>query len=313
MDLVVTPENPPPENARCVTVAGIGGLAIRAMYAIPREAHGTVLLIGGRGDYMERYFETMRDLMVRGFAVASFDFRGQGGSQRLLSNPFRGHIGDFSDYVADLEAVMSQMVVPNCPSPIYAIGHSTGGNVLLLALRQHIWFARTIVLAPLIGLNYANWPLPVVRFLLRLNAMFGLGWMYLPGQNRKPMGPEDFPGNPLTSDERRWRRDSAPLEVVPTLGVGGPTFSWLRAARRATAQLQAMGQRDRLSCPVMVVAAGLDRVVDGEAIRRFAARVPGVAFTMIRESLHEILTERDEVRNQFLAIFDSFVGGDEPA
>ncbi len=309
MQLYPTPENPLPSGAICVPVKTRDGVKVRAMYAPLAKPKGTVVLIGGRGDFMERYFETMRDLMARGFAVASFDFRGQGGSQRLLSNPLRNHITDFRDYDEDFAAVMTQVVIAHCPKPYFALAHSTGGNILLRNLRRRSWFTRAIILAPLVGLLYGLWPLPVVRSLVFLSTSLGLGWMFLPTQNREPLGRKDFPGNPLTSDRTRWDRDSAVLEQVPQLGVGGPTFSWLRAARKATAALRAMRPRDRFSCPVLLVAAGLDRVVDNEAIHGMAERVSGVSLIVIRESLHEVLAERDEIRNQFLAVFDAYVEG----
>ena len=55
------------------------------------------------------------------------------------------------------------------------------------------------------------------------------------------------------------------------------------------------------------MAAGFDSVVDNEATRRFAERVAGVSLIFIREALHEILLERDEIRQQMLAAFDVFV------
>jgi lysophospholipase len=64
-----------------------------------------------------------------------------------------------------------------------------------------------------------------------------------------------------------------------------------------------------LRAPVLIVAAGLDQVVDTEAIREFARRVPGVSLVFIREAMHEILTEGDAVRGQFLAAFDAFIEG----
>ncbi|MBC8036534.1 MAG: alpha/beta hydrolase [Rhizobiales bacterium] len=308
MQLYPTPENPLPAGAVCVPVKTRDGVRLRALYAqVQENPKGTVVLIGGRGDFMERYFETMRDLMARGFAVATFDFRGQGGSQRLLPNPLRNHIKDFRDYDEDFSAVMTQVVIAQCPKPYFALAHSTGGHVLLRNLRRRNWFARAIIVAPLVGLRYGLWPLPLVRVLVFLSTSLGLGWMFLPAQKREPLGREDFPDNPLTSDRTRWERDSAVLEQAPQLGVGAPTFSWLKAARKATAALRAMRPRDRFTCPVLMVAAGLDRVVDNEATHRLAERIPGVSLIVIRESLHELLTERDEIRNQFLAVFDAFV------
>lgn len=307
MELYPTADNPLPSGAVCLGVRAVDGHLLRAMYAPVAASRGTVVLLGGRGDFMERYFETMRDLMSRGFAVASVDFRGQGGSARLLSNRYRGHIQDFRAFDRDLQALMSTVVQPHCPQPFFAIGHSTGGNILIHSLRKHHWFTRAVTVAPLIGLQYGYWPLPVVRMLLVLTTSLGLGWLFLPGQNRRPLGRSDFAGNLLSADHRRWMRDSGILEAAPQLGLGGPTFSWLKAARKSTSSLKAMTSRDKLSCPLLIVQAGLDRVVDNEAMHRFAGRVPGVRLVTIRESLHEILTEHDDVRSQFLAIFDSFV------
>jgi lysophospholipase len=70
-----------------------------------------------------------------------------------------------------------------------------------------------------------------------------------------------------------------------------------------------MGPNDKLRAPVMIVAAGLDQVIDNEATREFARRMPGVSLVFIREAMHEILTENDAVRVQFLAAFDAFIEG----
>jgi len=311
MQLHLTADNPAPPGAVCQSVASTGGVYVRAMYALVDNPRGTVVLMGGRGDFMERYFETMRDLMALGFAVASFDFRGQGGSDRLLDDTRRGHIRDFRHLEEDLESVMSAIVEPYCPAPYYGLGHSTGGGVLLLALRHMKSFQRAAVIAPLVGLDYQGWPRPLVWALVTLFNGLGLGWTFLPGYRRGPLGRKDFPGNPLTSYQTRWDRDSGILEENPALGTGGPTFAWLKAARRGTKALAALSQKYHLTCPVMIVAAGKERVVSMDAMRRFAARVPHVSLVVIRESLHEVLAETDEVRNQFLAAFDAFIRAGE--
>ena len=64
--------------------------------------------------------------------------------------------------------------------------------------------------------------------------------------------------------------------------------------------------------PVLIVAAGRDRVVKTEASRDYARRTPGVSFIVIPESLHEILVEAPPIRAQFFAAFDAFVAGPQP-
>jgi len=309
MQLFSTPDNRVPNGAVCVPVKTRDGLILRAMRVRVAKPKGTVVVLGGRGDFIERYFETARDLMQRGYCVASLDVRGQGGSPRLTRSRYRGHLRSFGQYDEDLRAFMTEVVLPDCPPPYYAIGHSTGGHILLRSLRERTWFSKAILVAPLIGIVYGRWPLPLVRLLVFLVTRLGIGWMFLPGQSRRPLASGDFAGNPLTSNRKRWDRDSAILLEAPELGVGGPTFSWLRAAMASTAEIRAMGPGDRLRTPVLIVAAGQDQVVDNEATREFARHVPGVSLVFIREAMHEILTETDEVRIQFLAAFDAYIEG----
>ncbi len=309
MQLFSTHDNRVPDGAVCVPVKTRDGMILRAMRVPVARPKGTVVMLGGRGDFIERYFETARDLMQRGYCVAALDVRGQGGSPRLLRSRYRGHLRRFEDHDEDLRAFMTQVVLPDCPPPYYALGHSTGGHILLRALRDRTWFSKAIIIAPLIGIIYGHWPLPLVRLLVFLATRLGFGWMFVPGQERRPLASGDFAGNLLTSDRRRWNRDSAILDAAPELGLGGPTFSWLRAAMASTAMLKAKGPGDKLRAPVLIVAAGLDQVVDNEAIREFARRVPGVSLVFIREAMHEILIETDEVRAQLLAAFDAFIEG----
>jgi lysophospholipase len=308
MEITSTFGNPAPENAVCSKIVTSDGLNLRAISATVSGARGTVVVVGGRADFMERYFETMRDLMDRGFCVASLDFRGQGASDRLTRNRLRGHVLRFDDYEEDIRALMTQVVLPDCPPPYYALGHSTGGNVILRTIRRRNWFRKCVIVSPLIGLNYGAWPVPVARTISLAFSNIGLGWLFLPGMRRTPMGLRDFAGNPLSFDRERWQRDCAVLEAAPNLGIGAPTFRWLRAAINSNDLLLRLKGAKALRCPVLIVMAGRDTVVDNEATRKFASRVKGVSLTVIPEALHEILLERDEVREQFFAAFDAFIG-----
>ena len=61
--------------------------------------------------------------------------------------------------------------------------------------------------------------------------------------------------------------------------------------------------------PVLVVAAGADPVCSTPAVERFAARLAAGHTITIRGARHEILMERDAIREQFWAAFDAFVPG----
>ena len=298
-------QNPLPPGAECLSLLTRDKVRLRAMRAMPEGARGTVVLLPGRGDFIERYFETTQDLLARGFAVVALDMRGQGGSQRIASDRYRDVTGSFAEFDEDLRTLMEEAVLPACPAPYYGLGHSTGGHVLLRNLRGTTWFSKAVLVSPLLGINYGAWPDPVVSLLVAATWLTRQGAMFLPGVRKRPFGRGDFAGNPLTSDQRRWERDSATLEAAPHLGLGGPSFAWLRAARRS---LREVARMPNATAPVLIVAAGEDRVVSNQAIRQAAARIPGIALTFIPGARHEILSERDEFRLQFLAALDSFTG-----
>ncbi len=79
MTLVSIPANPVPEGAVSGTIKTPDGAELRfARWAPTTRRKGTVCVFSGRGEYIEKYFETVRDLRDRGFAVAMIDWRGQG-------------------------------------------------------------------------------------------------------------------------------------------------------------------------------------------------------------------------------------------
>ena len=306
-DLAATAGNGPPEGLKCTFVTTGDGVRLRAAHLSVPQPRGTVVIANGRGDFIERWYEVIGDLAGRGYAVAIFDFRGQGGSQRRYRNHRRDSVRDFHDYDNDLNAVMTQLVLPDCPPPYFALGHSTGGLVMLRALRKRTWFQKAVLSAPLLGINRGLWPMPVVRLLCAAVPLLGLGTVMLPGQGRFPLKRGDFAGNNLTSDPERFRRFATILEARPALGLGGASYGWLSGALRAIDSLVSVRKPVSFRAPVLLIAAGQDRVVDTEAARQFARRNPGVAFAVIPEARHEILCETDPIREQFYAAFDSFI------
>jgi lysophospholipase len=310
MQLYETPDNRMPKGTDVYAAHTRNNMRLRAMTApaLTPESKGTVVLLNGRADFVERYFETMGELQRRGYHVAGFDWRGQGGSQRLLKDRLRGHIRSYREYDEDLRAVMEGVVTKNCPGPYYAIGHSTGGHILLRSLSRQTWFKKAIVTSPLMELQYGSWPKGIAFFLASLATAFGFGWVYLPGFKRLPFLLRGFADNILTSDERRWTRDLRTLEEHPDLGIGGPTYTWLVATMLSFKDLHRRNKGQGLSCPVMMVLAGRERVVDNRAAHSFAAGMPGVSVVTIAQSQHEILLECDAVRKEFWAAFDSYVG-----
>lgn len=273
-----------------------------------RPLQGTVVIVTGRNECIEKYFETVRDLSARGFGVAIFDLRGQGGSDRLLRDPQRGYIADFMDYVADIGPFFQEVVLPDCRAPYFLLAHSTGALVALMAtplLANRV--QRMVLSAPLLA--FAGKPLSM-RGTLRLSSLLhalGLGSVYMGNGPRKT--PTPFTANTLTSDPQRYTRNTGIYRHHPRLGIAGPTASWVRAACIAAERVHEPDFIAGLNIPMLIVAAGADRVVETPVIERFARRLRTGALVTIDGARHELLQEADVYREQFFAAFDAFVPG----
>lgn len=311
MKLVSIPANPVPDNVVTGTVKTRDGVGLRfARWAPPPGRKGTVVLLQGRAEFIEKYFETVRDLRARGFAVATFDWRGQGLSDHALADRRKGYVRNFSEYAIDLEAIMEQVVLPDCPPPIFAIAHSMGGAIAIRSCHDGSrWFERVVLSAPMIGLPRGQRMLGMAPPLARMLRMVGRGSAYVPTGGSAATGSERFIGNVLTSDPVRYARNSAVLEQEPDLGLGAPTIAWADSALRLMKRLQEPGYAARIRQPLLLVAAGRDQVVSTPAIENFGMNLLAGRHLILAGARHEILQEQDQLRGQFWAAFDAFVPG----
>lgn len=312
MELVSISRNPVPAGAITGTLRADDGVTLRfARWDATRgPRRGTMCLFPGRGEFIEKYFEVVADLRRRGYAVAVLDWRGQGGSERVLSNPRKGHVRSFTEYGRDLVRFMKDVVLPDSPPPYLALGHSMGGNILLRsATLAGSWFDRIVLTGPMIGIaeEKLGMPQPVARALSEAATLMGLGKLYVPGGNDRSEEMRPFAETVLTSDEERYNRNRATIEAGPHLALGSPTIAWLRAGLRSCAALTRPEFPRQIRVPLLLVSAGADRIVSLPDIARFAANLKIGAHVTIAASRHEILMERDEIRARFWAAFDAYL------
>ena len=212
MSLISIPANPVPADVVTGALKTPDGVSLRfARWAPPQGRKGTVCLFQGRSDFIEKYFETVRDLRARGFAVATLDWRGQGMSDRALPDRRKGYVRSFSEYQIDLDCFIREIVLPDCPSPIFALAHAMGATVLLRAAHAGL--------------------------LVRGMRLMGLGSSYVPGGGPWVVMQRPFSGNVFTSDPVRYARNVAVLEAEPSLAIGSPTVAWTDSAFRVMREM----------------------------------------------------------------------------
>ena len=285
------------------------GLSIRYGIWPPTDSRcrGSVLLLNGRKEFLEKYAETIAELNARGLAVFSIDWRGQGLSTRLLADRLKGHVGSYADYLQDLELFVTRFVLPAADRPLFLLAHSMGAHIALRFLHRHPQtFDRAVLTSPMIDIRSAPYPRPLAGVLARTAVIAGLSQAYLPGATARSTLQRTFEGNPLTSDPRRFAVEREAVTKDPDLALGGPTFGWLAATLESIALTRRSGFLETITLPLLMVAAGRDAVVCENSQRRACERMPHCRFLLLQDARHEVLMECDRIRDAFWKAFDRF-------
>jgi lysophospholipase len=309
-----TPGNPVPPGGILVSVRADDGVELRAAYWRPttRSAKGTVCLLQGRAEFIEKYYETIADLRGRGFAVVAFDWRGQGESGRQVSDPHRGHVASFDDYRRDLLAIEEAILRPLMPKPHFCLAHSMGGAIALAGASEG-WlpFERLVTVAPMLSIRMVRFP-AAASLLARATHRLGLGKRYIFFGNATSIATKPFPNNRLSTDPVRYARNAEAARQVGAGAVGDPSIAWAASAFRFMARLNGRPVSAAIRIPTLIVAAGADPVCGTAEMERFAAGLRTGDLIMLPGARHEILSERDAIRADFWAAFDAFIPGSPP-
>lgn len=287
------------------------GIPLRAcVWDVPagQERRGVCVLLQGLTEFLEKYGEVASELNARGFTVASLDWRGQGGSERLAQGNRKVHIRDFDEYDLDLTTLMRDVVPGLGDAPLIALAHSLGAHILLRYLHDNRRrFACAVLVAPMLAIQtkpYSLWFTKLVTALFNLRRP---SKRYLFGTERRDPMTLPFEKNLVTRDRARHERMKALLRAQPFLRVHGPTFGWLGAALKSISHIWRRGYPESIQTPMLIAGAGADRIVITAPERAYVKRLPNAAYIEIPGAEHEILMERDEIRAQFWTAFDAFV------
>lgn len=271
---------------------------------------GTVYLLPGRTEFIEKYAETVHDMLDRGYAVVCMDWRNQGLSDRPLANRSKHYYTEFTPAAADLGQLFQEMLGDQLPRPFILLAHSMGGHLALRYLHDNPGAAdKAVFSAPMVDVQTTPFSPGFARGLARSACFLGFGKAYAPMQSdygSTQRGPQTM--KLLTSDPDRFMDEHHWIDRNPDLSLGGITYAWFASALKSIDVLNAPGYAEAITTPTLIVQAGDDPLINNDTQAAFAARLPNGRFERIEGALHEFLKERDEIRNRFLQYFDDFVG-----
>lgn len=301
-----------PSNAHAIWRTASDGVRLRIGFWPLSSAKGTVLMFPGRTEYIEKYGHVAEHFAQHGWAMASIDWRGQGLSDRLMDDPWRGHVGKFRDYQKDVAELIGAARAQGLPEPYMLIAHSMGGAIALRALMDGLSVKAAVFSAPMWGILMSPSLRPAAWALSRLVRVVGAGTMLAPGTKPRSFITQDpFEDNTLTRDADMWSRMGDQIKAVPGLELGGPSLDWVR---EAVSECAALDKMPSPAVPCLTFLGSNERIVDTASIHRRMGKWPGGTLRMVQDGEHEVLMEtpakRLDVLNEITAYFELSAAAD---
>lgn len=288
---------------------GDGNTQLRYICSKNISTADALLILGGRTEFIEKYLELYYDLRDLNVVIYSYDHRGQGLSDRILADPYKGHVQCFDDYVEDLKGFIDQVVSPNGHKRLLVLAHSMGGAVSTAFQMKYPGVVDGLIFsAPMFGINTMPLsPLTVERCSYGLVKLgFGDNYIFFKGGgNSWKIG---FSGNRLTSSKKRFHCNLDWFARNPELAIGSPTFNWLYESLAADRKIGRDCDDTTLGkIPILLMQGEKDIVVTASAQNHFCKNVSSCRLEVIKGARHELFMEEDSMRNQVVGLTIDFL------
>lgn len=300
MDSVAPRRSHPPDARFCNWLARDGWPVRRMDWVQTGRTRGSLLFVGGRGDFIEKYLELYRQWHDDGWNVTAFDWRGQGASRGDIIG---GNVLSFDAWVDDLDGLIADWR-QGCTGPYAVVAHSMGGHLLLRTLVERSpRVDAAVLIAPMLAVNSGPVPAWLAPWIARLIALVAprrsMRGTPVPSRIRQRnltgCSPERY------EDELWW------WEQDVGFNLGTPSWGWLDAAYRSAARAFTPAKLAQVKIPILILASAVDRLVSAAAIERAVRLLPKAELKLYPDAAHELLREGDAVRLDAIARIDAFL------
>ncbi|PJG85986.1 alpha/beta fold hydrolase [Conservatibacter flavescens] len=259
------------------------------------EVRKLLIIVNGRAENMLKWTEVAFDFYHQGYDVLVFDHRGQGYSQRLLADPEKGYIDEFRFYAEDMHKIIENVTALFPYQSQHLLAHSMGALISSFYLANYDHQIKSAVFsAPFFGLLLQR---PIIDELaINLMILFGQGKRYVFGKTSYK--PAHLDHNDLSFCKTRMKWHNRIQRKNKVIRLGGPTFRWVHLCLNAIKQLPQI--LPRIEIPVLIVQSDQDKIVNNQDLPKLTSLLPKGELWRITDTKHEVLFERDCVREQAL-------------
>jgi alpha-beta hydrolase superfamily lysophospholipase len=239
------------------------------------EPRALLLFVHGLAEHTGRYLHVLDHFAKAGFDCWAHDYRGHGRSP----GP-RVHVSHFDEFLTDLAAARRLVTKARPELPLFLIGHSQGGLIVLReALAHPQGLEGVVVSSPFLGVHPNAAPPAPLHVVANIVSTFMPKMMFSKvaepsALSRDPSVPEAYVADPLVSTTVSAR--------------------WFTSV--LTAQTDTHARAVTLSIPALVMQSGADTLTDPARTRSWAEAAPSelVEYVEWEGFYHEMFNEPEK-------------------
>lgn len=272
------------------------------------EPKGTMIIVPGFRETIEKYFEVVREMNAKGFTVHVMDWRGQGGSDRFLKDSPQKMFSDgYGEHIETLHQFATS-VIQKPAAPLILVAHSMGAHIGLRYLKEHEGvFDSAILTSPMMDIVTSPVPKVVARRMADFARIGNCAKKYVPGGSDWDEKRETQDSVKKTNDLVRGSVIKEIFKEKPELQAGAPTYGWIYHTFKSIDILNDEKYLKAIKTPLLMQISDDDVIVENKASERAARLLPNCTCVHISKAKHEIWMESDNVRNSWTAQVESFL------
>lgn len=260
------------------------GFNIATHYWLPENAIGTLVVVHGYYDHVGVFSHPIQFALQHNLAVLAFDLPGHG-----LSSGEPAAIDSFDQY-GDVLAEILQLSAKMLPTPLYALGQSTGSAVLMnylwrYGVTQNIQFSKIAFCSPLVlprgwrGIHMGRFVYAIAKhFLHQIGRSFS-------------QSSHDMAFNQFLKEEDPLQARTLPL-------------SWVGAMK---AWHETLKELPSLAIDGLIIQGTDDKTVEWEYNMPLLQRkLPGVNIRYIEGAGHQLVNESPLYRDQVFQAIENY-------
>lgn len=273
------------------------GLSITAAEIRPLHFSAQLVIIPGRGETAHKYAEIFYSFERMGIRAAVLFPRGQGLSDRLLPDRQKCHIVCFNQILSDLNTLITQLKFDE----FGMLAFSLGGLEAISYVYEYTQRPQALVLlAPFF------WPANKIHPVILRCVVGVLGHLPRFKTSFTPYGQGyhriDFESNYHSHCKIRYQRYHDYYANHSDLTIGSPTWGFV--AQTTAQQVRLRRLVSELPVKTLFMNSEFDQVVAPSAVEDFCKRHEHDKLTpeliTIKQAFHDVLNEKDEIRNPAL-------------